>query len=403
MDLKENKRPLRFALLMAAFSALGPFSFDMYLPSFPQMMKFFGTDAFMIQASLTACLLGLSMGQIVTGAFSDVYGRRKPLMIAMILYSLSSFGCAFAPNITVFIVLRFIQGFAISAGTISSAIVRDLYSGVQLTKFFSLIAMIRSLAPLLAPIAGGIVISYTTWTGVFIFLGFLGIFLTAITTWKLKETLPVERRVPGNVMESLRNFRSLLQNRTFMGYALVQGIMAGGIFAYVSGTSFIYQKIYGVSPQMFSMLFALNGISLILGSQMVRGLAGRVTERRILLTGLSLAFFSSTTVLVVILTHGPLIALVIPLFFFVASNGITGPASFSLAMESQGHIAGSASAMLGVIPFLLGSVTSPLVGIAGEYSAVPLRVIILTTSSLSIIAYVSLVKKTKRSTQRSYT
>lgn len=389
MNSKINRPSLRFALLMAIFSALGPFSFDMYLPAFPQMSQFFHTDAFMIQASLTACLLGLSLGQIVSGAVSDVYGRRKPLIFAMILYFLSSFGCAVAPNIYLFIALRFVQGFAISAGTISNAIVRDLYSGVELTKFFSLLTMIRSLAPLIAPIAGGLIVSYAGWTQVFIFLGLLGVFITAVTTWRLPETLPPERRVPGNLNELLRNYKSLLFNRVFMRYALIQGMMSAGIFAYISGTPFVYQKIYGVSPQTFSVLFALNGISLILGSQLVRWLAGRVSEHRILLAGLSLAILSTTSVLVVVLTHGPLFALVISLFFFVASNGITGPASFALAMQSQGHIAGSAAALLGVIPFLLGSVTSPLVGIAGEYSAVPMGVILFTVTLLSALAYAS--------------
>ncbi|MCR2822310.1 multidrug effflux MFS transporter [Lederbergia panacisoli] len=391
-----KKNPVRFALLLAAFSALGPFTFDMYLPAFPQLTEFFGTSASAIQVSITACLLGVGVGQIVMGPLSDVHGRRKPLWIATIVYALASFGCALSPNIATFIALRFLQGFAASAGmVISRAIVRDQYSGVELTKFFSLLTMIGNLAPLLAPIAGSAVISFTSWNGVFVFLGFLGIFLTSITTWKLKETLPVEKRVSSNFTELLRNFKTLIQNRTFMGYALAQGIMMAGIFAYISGTPFIYQKIYGVSPQVFAFLFAMNGISLIIGAQTVRRLAGRIPERRILLIGMSLAFITSIAVLIVVLSHGPLYSLVIPLFLFVASLGLIGPVTFTLAMESQGHIAGSAAALLGVLPFLLGSITSPLVGIAGEYSAIPFGVIIFTTSSLAIINYAILVKRDK--------
>ncbi|MCJ8008689.1 multidrug effflux MFS transporter [Lederbergia wuyishanensis] len=391
-----KKNPIRFALLLAAFSALGPFTFDMYLPAFPQLTEFFGTSASAIQVSITACLLGVGVGQIVMGPLSDVHGRRKPLWIAMIVYAIASFGCALSPNIATFIALRFLQGFAASAGmVISRAIVRDLYSGVELTKFFSLLTMIGNLAPLLAPIAGSAVISFSTWNGVFIFLGLLGIFLTSITTWKLKETLQVEKRVPSNFSELLRNFKTLIQNRTFMGYALAQGIMMAGIFAYISGTPFIYQKIYGVSPQVFAMLFAMNGISLIIGAQTVRRLAGRIPESRILLIGMSMAFITSAAVLIVVLSHGPLFSLVIPLFLFVASLGLIGPVTFTLAMESQGHIAGSAAGLLGVLPFLLGSITSPLVGIAGEYSAIPFGVIIFTTSFLAIINYVLLVKKDK--------
>lgn len=394
MDSGKKNNQLGFALLLGVFSALGPFTFDMYLPSFPQLMKLFESSASLIQVSLTASLLGVGLGQIVMGSLSDVHGRRKPLLFAMIVYCLSSFGCAFSPNIAIFIVLRFIQGFAVAAGmVISRAMVRDLYSGSELTKFFSLLTLIGNIAPLLAPILGSAIITFTSWSGVFIFLGFLGILLWTITFLKLKESLPLEKRVSSNLKELLRNFKTLLTNRTFMGYALAQGIMMSGVFAYISGTPFIYQKIYGVSPQIFSVLFALNGISLILGAQLVRRIVGKIAERNILLIGLSVASVSSSVVLIVVLTHGPLFALVIPLFLFIASLGVIAPVSFTLAMESQGHIAGSAAALLGVIPFLLGSITSPLVGIAGEYSAMPLGIILFTTSLLAIIAYGILVKK----------
>jgi DHA1 family bicyclomycin/chloramphenicol resistance-like MFS transporter len=185
-----------------------------------------------------------------------------------------------------------------------------------------------------------------------------------------------------------------------MGYALAPGIMMAGVFAYIAGTPFIYQKIYGVSPGVFSILFALNGVSLVIGSQFARRLTGRITERQILLTGLLLSLITSTAVLIAVLNQGSLITLVVPLFFFVASLGFTAPIFSALAMESQGHIAGSASALLGVIPLLLGSVTSPLVGVAGEYSSLPLGIIIFITSLLSIIAYAALVSyKEVRSTQ----
>jgi MFS transporter, DHA1 family, multidrug resistance protein len=396
--LKSNKYSLAFAILLAVFSGIGPFTIDMYLASFPKIMGFFGTKASMVQASLTSCILGIAFGQIIMGALSDVHGRRKPLLISMIVYSLSSFACAFAPNITVFIILRFIQGFAGSAGiVISRAIVRDLFSGIELTKFFSLLTIIGNLAPLIAPLAGSAIISFTPWVGIFIFLGFFGIILSTLTTLKIKESLPVERRVSSDFMGLLRKFKDLLKHREFMGYALVQGILFSGIFAYISGASFIYQNIFEVTPQVFSMLFALNGISLILGAQIVKLLAGRIKEDSILLIGLALAFIAGTIVLIEVFMQGPLMMLVIPLFFFNAAIGITGPTSFTLAMESQGHIAGSAAALLVVMPTLLGAVTAPLVGIAGEYSAVPFGVIIFTTSLLSIIAYIALAKNAKTS------
>ncbi|MFC5652234.1 multidrug effflux MFS transporter [Paenibacillus solisilvae] len=401
MGNKTIHNHLRFALLLGAFSALGPLTIDMYLPSFPEIAGAFGTKASLVQLSLTACLLGLAFGQIIMGVLSDVHGRRKPLIIALVLYLTASFICAIAPNIAFFIVARFIQGFAAAAGiVISRAIVRDVFSGHELTKFFSLLMLVNNAVPLLAPVAGGGIISFTTWVGVFVVLGAIGILLAVLATWRLEETLPIENRTPNNLPQLLRNFGSLLNDRQFMGYALAQGLMIGGVFAYVSGTPFIYQNIYGVSPQTFAILFGTNGISLIIGSQIVGRYVHIVTERRFLIIGLLLAGISSGGALLWVLFKGPLPGLVFLLFLFVASIGITATSSFSLAMETQNHIAGSASALLGVIPFILGAVVSPLVGIAGEHTAVPMGVIIFTTSSLALLAYFGLVRRTKRNHQR---
>lgn len=389
---KQNS--VRFALFLSVFTALGPFTFDMYLPSFPNIMAFYETSASAVQLSLTACLLGVGVGQIFMGALSDVHGRRKPLFIAMIVYALVSFGCAFAPNITVLIALRFIQGFAASAGmVIARAIVRDLFSGVELTKFFSVLTMIGNAAPLLAPIAGSIVLTYSSWVGVFIFLGFLGIYLVIISTWKIKESLPVEKRIPSNVANLFGTFKTLIKNRVFMGYALTQGMLMAGIFSYISGASFIYQNIYHLAPQVFALLFAVNGIALILGATTVRRLAGKVPERSILIIGLGLAVIACTTLLLVVVLEWPVYMFIMSLFFFVGSTGLVSPVTFMLAMESQGHIAGSAASILGVTPFLLGSIASPFVGIAGENSALPFGIIIFVSCLLAVGAYVFLVER----------
>ncbi|MFD0713765.1 multidrug effflux MFS transporter [Paenibacillus sp. GCM10027626] len=385
---------LRLVLLLGAFSALGPLTIDMYLPSFPQIAADFGSKASMVQLSLTACLIGLGLGQIIIGPLSDVHGRRKPLIYSMLLYLVASFLCAVAPNIILFIIARFVQGFAASAGiVISRAIVRDLYSGSELTKFFSLLMLVNNLFPLIAPMAGSGVISFTTWIGIFIALSLVGLVLVILATLNLKETLPVQNRIQGNFGELFRGIQTLLKDRQFVGYALAQGIMVGGVFAYVSGTPFIYQNIYGASPQLFALLFASNGISLIIGSQVVGRFNHLISERRFLVIGLLLSGLSSLIALIVILTRGPLFGLVTPLFFFVMSIGMTSTASFSLAMQSQSKMAGSASAFLGLLPFVLGSLTSPLVGIAGEYSAVPMGVTILMTSILALLAYLGLVQR----------
>ncbi|RAP76326.1 multidrug effflux MFS transporter [Paenibacillus montanisoli] len=384
---------LRLALILAAFSALGPFTVDMYLASLPQIMDDFGTNASWIQASLTASLLGLGLGQLIMGPLSDRYGRRKPLLIAMILYIVASVGCAIAQEIGFFIILRFIQGVAASAGlVISRAIARDRYSGVEMTKFISLLTTISNAAPLISPNAGSAVTSFSSWAGVFVFLGLLGMLLTAITKWGLNESLSQTHRVQGGFMIVTKNYKRLFRDRNFMGYALVNGLLFAGVFAFVAGTPFIYQNMFGVSPQLFSLLFAMNGLAIMAGSQIVTKATGRFSDHHILRVGLTLTFFSTLAILTAVLSKGSLTAIVLSTFLFAASIGIIGPVSVTLAMESHGQIAGSASAVLGTLQFALGAISSPLVGIAGENSAIPFGIVIFATSLIAIGSYMVLIR-----------
>ncbi|MBD1381728.1 Bcr/CflA family multidrug efflux MFS transporter [Metabacillus arenae] len=397
MESLTGKKRLRLAILLGALAALGPFTIDMYLPSFPTIASELQTNASSVQLSLTACLLGIGLGQLFMGPMSDVQGRRKPLLIALVFYLSASLICAFSPNIYFFIIARFMQGFAASAGiVISRAIVRDVYSGRELTKFFSLLMLINGLVPILAPVVGGGVLAFTNWNGVFIVLGGIGTILFLVVSLKLTETLPVYKRVPSNFAQTLRNFQSLLKDRQFTGYALAQGFMMAGIFAYVSGTPFVYQKIYGASPQAFSLLFGMNGIGLIIGTQLVGRFTGVISEKRFLEIGLLISNTSSIFLLLAVLLKGPLFTIVIPIFFFVSSIGIISTSSFSLALQSQSHIAGSASALLGLLPFILGSISSPLVGIAGETTAVPMGVIMFSASFISLLSYLGLARTSKK-------
>lgn len=392
-SLKGSKR-IRFALLLGALAAMGPLTIDMYLPSFPTIVDFFDTRATYVQVSLTACLLGIGLGQLFLGPMSDVYGRKRPLLIALVAYIIASILCVFSPNIGVFIAARFMQGFAASAGiVISRAVVRDLYSGRELTKFFALLMLINNLAPILAPVLGGGIIAFTDWTGIFIVLSGIGFLLFVIVLWRMDETLPEQMRVPGNLSNTLKNFSSLLKDRQFMGYALAQGFIMAGIFAYVAGTPFVYQNIHGVSPQTFSLLFGMNGFALIIGTQTVGRLTGLVSETRFLEIGLFISIAAGVSLFLAVLLNGPLISLVIPLFFFVGSIGVISTSSFSLAMEKQGHIAGSASALLGLLPFVLGAITAPLVGVGGEETAVPMGAIIFTASLLAVLSYIGLARR----------
>ena len=384
---------MQIAFLLGSLSLLGPFTIDTYLPAFPTIVEEFHTSASLVQVSLTTCLLGLALGQLIIGPMSDVQGRRKPLIIFLGLYLLSSLICAVAPNIYMLIVSRFIQGFAAAGGlVISRAVVRDLYSGRELTKFFATLMLIGNLGPIVAPIIGGAILSFANWKVVFLVLTFIGIILTLVVAFKLEETLPAEKRVPSNIKQVVMNFGSLLKDREFAGYAFTQGFTTAGIFAYVSGISFVYQNIYGVSPQVFSLLFGINGVGLIIGTQIV-GRLSKFSERTFLKSGLALSMSASILLVIAILVHAPLVAVAIPIFLFVTSISIIGTSSFSLAMETKGHMAGSASALLGLLPFLLGSLTAPLVGIGGEHTAVPMGVIIFASSLLAFLSYYVLVRK----------
>ena len=393
-NLTKTKR-LQLALLLGSLGLLGPFTIDTYLPAFPTIVKEYHTSASLVQISLTTCLLGLGLGQLIIGPMSDVQGRRKPLLSFLILYLLASLTCAFAPNIYTFIGARFIQGFAAAGGlVISRAVVRDVYSGRELTKFFALLMLVGNLGPIVAPIAGGSILAFTNWTGVFIVLACIGLLLFLTISWNLEETLPKEKRIPSDLSQILKNFGSLLKDRQFAGYALTQGFIIAGIFAYVSGIPFVYQNIYGVSPQEFSLLFGINGIALIIGSQLVGRFTDVISERAFLKIGLMISNVAGAVLLVAFLLKAPLLVIVVPIFFLVASIGIIATTSFSLAMETQGHIAGSASALLGLLPFILGSLTAPLVGIAGEYTAIPMGVVILSASLMALLSYYGLVRKT---------
>lgn len=389
----DNKR-FKLALLLGSLAALGPLTIDMYLPSFPTITNEFSTSASLIQFSLTSCLLGLGFGQLIIGPMSDVQGRRQPMVIFLGLYFIASLACAFAPTVSLFIGARFVQGFAAAGGiVVSRAVVRDVYVGRELTKFFALLMLINNLAPILAPVVGSSILLFTNWRGVFITLSLVGIILVFIIAFRFEETLPTEKRIPSNFKQTVGNFTTLIKDRKFIGYALTQSFITSGIFAYVSGTPFVYQTIYGVSPQVFSVLFGINGIGIMVGTILIGRFADVISETRFLKVGLLMSITASFSLLIVVLFHGPLFAVVISIFVFISSIGIISTSSFSLAIQDQGHIAGSASAMLGLLPFIFGAISAPLVGIAGEHTAIPMGVIMFLASSLAILSYYILVSK----------
>ncbi len=396
------KKPRRVQLvfILGALTAFGPFSIDMYLPALPSLSRDFGTGAAQTQLTLSACLLGLALGQVIAGPISDALGRRRPLLVGLAAYALASLLCVVAPSVYALVALRFIQGFAGAAGiVIARAIVRDLHSGVAAARFFSLLMLVNGLAPILAPIFGGLLLRYTSWRGIFIVLAIIGALLLLATATGLGETLPPDRRQSGGVRATITTFRQLLADRSYMGYALSCGLAFAAMFAYISGSPFVLQDIYGISPQLFSVIFGMNALGLVIAGQVNGRLVGRVAPARLLVVGLIANATGGMALLSVVTIGGMgamgavgLVGILPSLFVVVASLGFVLPNATALALQDHPHIAGSASALLGVLQFSIGAAAAPLVGAFGARTALPMSVVIATLGCSALLAFMVLVR-----------
>src|SRR3954454_8364229 len=281
-SMRLDSKRLKLAAILGTLAAFAPLSIDMYLPALPHIAKELGTTQSFVQLSLTFFMLGLALGQLLIGPLSDVRGRRTPLLIGLALYSVASLLCAFSPTIWIFIVLRFIQGLSGAAGIVlSRAIVRDICSGLELTKFFSLLALVNGLAPILAPVLGAFVLLFAPWKGVFIILSLIGVVMFLLVLFSLPETLPVDSRSAGGIKQTAKTFKQLFLDRSFIGIALSLALVSAVLFAYISGSSFVLQNVYGTSPLVYSLIFAINGIGIGVASQVTGKLAGRISETKL--------------------------------------------------------------------------------------------------------------------------
>ncbi|NBM20353.1 multidrug effflux MFS transporter [Streptomyces sp. GC420] len=388
---------LLVTLVLGGLTALPPLSIDMYLPALPQVTDALHSPAATVQLTLTACLVGLALGQLVVGPMSDRWGRRRPLLAGMAVYVLATAVCALAPTAELLIAFRLVQGLAGSAGiVIARAVVRDLCDGVEMARFFSTLMLVAGVAPVIAPVVGGQVLRVTDWRGVFVVLTVVGLVLALVAMKWLHETLPPAKRHRGGVGEALRTMRGLFADRVFLGYTLTGGLAFAALFAYVSASPFVVQEIYGASPQMFSLLFGINSVGLIAVSQINgRLLVGRVSLDKVLAVGLSLITLASTALLLMatgVFGEVGLLPVSVGLFVLMSSMALTMPNANSQALMRTPHAAGSASALLGTTSYLIGAVASPLVGVAGEDTAVPMAVVQLASSVLSVCCFVLLCR-----------
>ncbi|WP_329211663.1 Bcr/CflA family multidrug efflux MFS transporter [Streptomyces sp. NBC_00683] len=384
-------------LVLGGLTALPPLSMDMYLPALPAVTDSLHAPAATVQLTLTACLTGMALGQLVVGPMSDRWGRRKPLLLGMIIYVVATAICAFAPSAELLIGFRLLQGLAGAAGiVISRAVVRDLYDGMEMARFFSTLMLISGVAPVIAPVIGGQVLRFTDWRGIFVVLTVVGVLLTLIV-WKwLHETLPEEERHTGGIGEALRTMRGLLADRVFTGYMIAGSLAFAALFAYVSASPFVVQEIYGASPQTFSLLFGINSIGLITVGQ-INGkvLVGRISLDKAL--GLGLAVISLAAVALLLMTSGVfgdvgLLPVASGLFVLMSAMGLAMPNTNAQALMRTKHAAGSASALLGTTSFLVGAIASPLVGIAGEQTAVPMAVVQVVCALSAVACFLGLCR-----------
>ena len=380
-------------LILGALSAFAPLSIDMYLPAVPALTTDLHGSASEIQLTLTACFVGLALGQIVAGPLSDAYGRRRPLLVGLAAFAVASFLCAAAPTVSALIALRVVQGAAGAAGiVISRAVVRDLFSGIELARFYALTLVVNGAAPILAPIVGGLVLLVTSWHGTFLVLAVIGVVLFLAAAIGLPETLPPAARRTGGLGDTVRTFGELGRDRSFVGYALASGLALAAMFAYIAGSPFVVETIYGASPQAFSLVFATNALGIVVVGQISASLVVRVGPRRLVAMGLAVSMTGAAVLLAAALAGLGLVAILPGFFLVTASIGLILPNATALALADHGRRAGSALALIGAFQYVVGAIVAPLVGIAGTGTALPMALAISVLSLGATVAFVGLAR-----------
>ena len=387
-DLSHVPRGWRLVLIIGGLSIFGPLCIDMYLPSLPRISRDLHASTSTVQLSITGCLVGIAVGQLVIGPISDREGRRSPLLVGICIFVLSSLACALVSSIYLLDGFRFAEGFGGAAGiVIARAIVRDLFAGATAARFFSTLMLVTGLGPILAPQIGAEILRVTSWRGVFLALAIIASVLLLTALLKVPETLPLERRRPGGLRSTIRTLSKVGRDRSFVGYALVGSLGFGAIFAYIAGSPFVLQDIYGLSPQVFGLAFALNAGGLVLGAQINGHLVRRLGSGPLLSFGLIVMAAGSLTLLGAVCTRwGGLAAVLTSLFVVLFGLGFLNPNAMALAMQSHPDAAGTASALFGSAQFLIGAAVAPLVGVAGNHNAIPMGIVMagLTAGAVAV-------------------
>ena len=378
---KDNSK-LFILILLGMLTAFGPFVTDMYLPSLPVMGEYFNTSSSMVQLGLTTSMIGLAVGQIFFGPLSDRYGRRIPLQVAMWLFIVSTVFCLFAQNIQQFVAFRLIQGIAGAGGiVIARSIATDKFSGRDLAKMLAIIGAINGIAPVVAPIIGGVFTEAIGWQGIFGILLVLGVLLL-IGCIRFRESLPKENRLATKWADTFHSFKVVLKNKQFVCYVLQLAFAQGVLFAYIASSPFIIQQHYGYSPFAFSVCFSINAIAI--GGAAAFSVKFRRPANGTLIGCMGMLIFSLLECAALALGCSFWIyeLLLLAVLFMM---GMTFTTSTALAMECERDNAGTASALLGAVCFSFGGIVSPLVGIGNILVSTGVIFVICSLCSLSSI------------------
>lgn len=382
--------PVGLIVVLGSLQGLGPLSLDTYLPALPTIATELGSSTSATQLTLTATLAGLGLGQLVFGPLSDALGRRRPLLVGLVLYVVASALCSLAPSIGVLTGLRFVQGFAGAAGMVTAmAVARDSSSGTTMARLFAALMLVTGVAPVAAPVIGGQLLLVTSWRGIFALLAGLGVLALIAASVRVPETLPIERRRRGGLGQTLRTFAHLLRDRSFVLPLVTLVLGCGGLFGYLAGSPFLLQDVHGLSPQAYSGVFAVNTVGLVVLSQVSGRIVHRTGPGVLLLAGTSIVAVGGLGLLAATVVGAGLVAVLPALFCVVSGMGLVFPNATALGLADHGATAGSASALLGLGQFAAGAAVAPLVGLGADASMSMAVVIALVTAASVVAALVA--------------
>ena len=348
-DTRNSTTFLLITLGMA--SAMGPFVTDFYLPALPQLTTVFSTTSSAIQMSLTLCLIGLAIGQLFIGPISDKYGRKMPLIVSMVIFSLATLCCLLTTDIYIFLACRFLQGLSGAGGiVISKSVASDLHTGKELVHFFAVLGCVQGIAPICAPFLGGLLLSISDWQGIFYTLFGIGIVLSLIFI-PFHESLPDERRQKGSIYSGLKHYKTFFTHKEFMVYMVILTLTQGILFIYISSSTFIFQQTYGLSALLYGVCFGLNSLAIMAGSLF----AGRIGDpARALNVGEWGAFIAVIVSAACIAAQLPFLLIELSIWAMLFFMGIIFTMATTLALDLERNNAGSASALIGFFSFLAG-------------------------------------------------